>query len=96
MTRTSTRTGLRVGADRLDFPVFEKAQQHRLHAQAHFGDFIEEDGPAVRQLQFADLFPVGAGEAALCVTKELGFEKTLREAAQLSATNRWSARGDSA
>ena len=69
-----------VGADRHDLAVLEEAQQHRLHAQAHLADLVEEDGALVRLLQLADLVAIGAGEAALHVAEELAFEQCLGDA----------------
>ena len=69
-----------VGADRLDFAVFEEPQQHRLHAQAHLADLVEEDRSPVRGLQLAGLVAVGPGEAAFHVTKQLRLEERLGQA----------------
>ena len=42
---------MRVGADRPHFPAFQETQEHRLHAQAHFPDFVQEHGAPIAQLK---------------------------------------------
>ena len=79
-TRTSTFAGGEIGADRPHFAAFQKAQEHRLHAQAHFPDFVQEHRAAIAQLKEADLVTMRTGEAALHVTEELRLEERLRHA----------------
>src|SRR5690606_25591174 len=50
-----------------------------LQARLHLADLVEEDRPAVRELELAGLFRVGAGERALFVTEELALEQLRRE-----------------
>ena len=72
--------GCAVGTHRYHLAVLEKPQQHRLHAQAHLADFVEEDRAAVRLLELPDFVAIGAGEAALHMTEELRFEQGLGDA----------------
>ena len=60
-----------VGADRLQFAVLEKAEEQGLHADAHLGNLVEKDRPAVRLLKLADLVSVRPGEAATHVSEQL-------------------------
>ena len=59
-----------IGADALQLPVFEKAQQQRLHPQAHLADLVEEDRAAVRHVEQATPIIEGPGEAALDVPEQ--------------------------
>ena len=65
------------GADRLDLAVLQDPQHLGLGLEAHVADLVEEDRPAVRLDELADLAPVGAGERALLVTEELGLDELL-------------------
>ncbi len=77
MTRTFAWPDAAVRPDGLDFAGLEEAEEERLHAQAHLTDFVEEEGAAMGELQFARLVAIGAGEAALDVSEELRFEERL-------------------
>ena len=70
---------LRPVADGLDFAVLEKPQQCRLHPEAHFPDFVEEQRAAVRHLNPAETVPIGASEAAARMAEELRLEERLRK-----------------
>ena len=72
--------GGEIGSDRPHFAAFQKAQEHRLHAQAHFPDFVQEHRAAIAQLKKANLVTMRTGEAALHVTEELRLEERLRHA----------------
>ena len=72
--------GCEIGADRLHFAAFQKAQEHRLHAQAHFPDFVQEHRASIAQLKEADLVAMRTSKAALHVTEELRLEERLRHA----------------
>jgi len=45
-----------------------------LRAEAHVPYFIKEQGAAIGLLEFSGLVTGGAGEAALDVTEQLGFD----------------------
>ena len=70
----------RFGADGLNLAVLEEAQEHRLHAQAHLGHFVQEDRAVVRLLQHADLVAERVRERALHVAEQLRLEQRLRDA----------------
>ena len=70
----------RIRAHGMHLAVLEEAKQHRLHAQRHLRDLVEEDGAAVGLLELADLVAIGAGEAAFHVPEELRFEERLGKA----------------
>jgi hypothetical protein len=61
-------------ADPLDLAGLEKTEQQGLHAQAHLGHFIHEDGAAMRAFEPPHLVPVRVGEAAADVTEQFGLE----------------------
>ena len=75
-TDVGNRRGL-VRTDRLDFTGLEEPEQERLHPQAHFTHFVEEQRAAMRELQLARLVAIGAREAALDVTEQLRLEQRL-------------------
>ncbi|MGB7296048.1 MAG: hypothetical protein WBC70_10705 [Candidatus Aminicenantales bacterium] len=63
----------------LDLPFFEDPQHLRLGFEAHVSDFVQEDGPAVGQLELAHLALGGPGERALFVAEKLAFDQFLRD-----------------
>src|SRR5258708_5729504 len=58
--------------------VLQDTQDFRLRFQAHGADFVEEDGAAVGDLEQAFLGRDRAGERALDVSEERGFQKVTR------------------
>jgi hypothetical protein len=64
----------------LELVLLQGPQQLDLGLERELADFIEEQRAAVGQFQFALLVAVGAGEAALDVPEQLGFEQGLRQA----------------
>ena len=68
----------------------------RLHLQAHLADLVQEDGALMRQLQRADPVAIGAGEAALGVTEELGLEQRLGHGAAIDGDEAPCARAECA
>jgi len=52
-------------AHRLHLAVLEDAQHLCLRARAHVADLVQEDGPAVRLHELADLSPVAPVNAPL-------------------------------
>jgi hypothetical protein len=66
-----------LGANGLNLAVFEEAQQHRLHAQAHLSDFIEKDRPAMRDLKLAGFVAVRTRETAFDVSEQLRLEERI-------------------
>ena len=76
--RTRASTVMRVGAaDRLHRLFLEDAQHLGLRLEAHVADLVEEDRPAVGDLELAA--PVGhrAGERAAHVAEELALDQLL-------------------
>jgi hypothetical protein len=53
----------------------EHAQKLALKGWRHVANLIEEDGPALRQLEEARLVVAGIGERATTVTEELALEQ---------------------
>ena len=77
-----------VGADLLQFAGFQKPEQQALHAQGHLADFVEEHRAPVGELELAELVAVGAGEAALDVTEQLGLEQRFGQAGAVDGDER--------
>ena len=53
----------------------QHAQQLGLHHQRHVADFVQEQRAAVRLLELAQVPRGGAGEGALFVAEQLGFDQ---------------------
>ena len=69
-----------IGADLLQLAGLEESQQQALHPQRHLADFVEEDRAHVGSFELSWLVAIGAGEAALHVTEQLGLEQCLGQA----------------
>ena len=62
-------------AEPAEFPLLQDAQQLHLRGRRHLTDFVEEQRPAVRELE-APLPPIGgAGERALLVPEDLALQE---------------------
>ena len=77
-TRTSTRSGA-VAAEREDLARLQDAQELRLRLERHVADLVEEERPAVGELDEARLVAVGAAEGAAPVAEELALEQVVRD-----------------
>ena len=66
-------------ADPIDHPLLQRAQQFRLQADIHLGDFVEQQRAAIGFLEPADPAGNGAGEGALLVAEQFGFEQSFRD-----------------
>ena len=65
-----------VAAQAGDAFLLQHAQQVGLGLEGHVADLVEEDGPPVGQLEFADLAVlVGAGEGAGLVAEQLALQE---------------------
>src|SRR3546814_11114058 len=62
-------------ADADDRPLFEHAEQFDLHVETHVADFVEKERAALARFEMADAAGMGAGEAALFMPAELGFDE---------------------
>ncbi len=80
MTRTLTRFGLG-GADRLDLAFLQGAEELGLSVERQFADLVEEERAAMRFGELAGLVGGGAGEGALLVAEEGGFDEVGRDGA---------------
>src|SRR5205823_5341361 len=67
--------GHRFGAERLNFAIFDGAQDFGLDLERHLADFIEEEGAAVSLDEFAIVIASGAGESAFGVAEEFAFDE---------------------
>ena len=72
-------------AEPLDLALLQRAQQLHLRRHVHVADLVEEQRAALGQLEAALLERVGAGERALLVAEQLGFDQAAgqRRAAHL-------------
>src|SRR5206468_3678967 len=66
-------------AEALELALLDDAQELRLHDRAHLGDLVEEERACGGLLEASDLRGDRAGEGALLVAEQLGFEKLLGE-----------------
>ena len=64
-----------VAAQPLELLLLQHAQHLGLRLEAHVADFVEEDRALVGLLELADLPIGGAGERALLVTEQFGFDQ---------------------
>ena len=62
-------------ADALELPGLEHAEQLGLEGRGDVADLVEQQRPAVGQLEPADLAPLGAREGALLVTEQLALQQ---------------------
>jgi hypothetical protein len=62
-------------ADPVDHALLERAQELGLEAHIHLGDLVEQQRAAVGLLELADAPGDRAGEGALLVAEQLGFEE---------------------
>ena len=62
-------------ADAVDDALLDRAQQLGLQPHVHLGDFVEQQRAAVGLLEFADPPRHRAGEGALLVAEQFGFEQ---------------------
>ena len=82
-----------VRPDLLQLPGLEEAQQQALHAHRHLADLVEKHRALVGVFELAGLVAVGAGEAALDVAEQLGFEQRLGDAGAVDGHKRLASAG---
>ena len=68
-------------ADGLEAPVLEHPQELHLELGAHLADLVEEDRPAVGELEATDAVRDSAGEGAALVAEHLALEEVLGDRA---------------
>src|SRR5688572_31159997 len=78
----------RIGAHRLNLAGLRKAEQRRLHAQAHLAELVQEQRAAVGLPYQADLVAVGTSETATHVPEQLRLEEGLRNATAVDRDER--------
>ena len=69
----------RAAADGRVFALLQHAQQPRLRLHRHVADLVEEQRAALGLLEAAGAARVGAGEGALLVAEQLGFDQVARD-----------------
>jgi len=77
-----------VGSDAAHRARLEHAQELHLEVRGHLGDFVEEQGSAVRALEEPAVLAVRPGEAALLVPEELAFDELRRDRAAVHREKR--------
>ena len=87
MTRTSTAIDVRA-ADARELPLLEHAQELDLRRRRDLADLVEEEVPAVGQLEPAEPALRRAGERALLVAEQLALEQGLRQRADVDGDER--------
>ena len=55
----------------------------------HLADFIQEDGAGIGQIELAQLLPVGPGEGALLIAKQLAFQQLVRDGSAIHFDERF-------
>src|SRR5262249_53575891 len=68
-----------VGAELLDLPLLEYAEELQLHVERDALDLVEEERARARQLDLADPVVDRAGEGAALVAEQLALEQRIRE-----------------
>src|SRR5262245_10075434 len=66
-------------AETLEFLLLEDPQKLRLELEGNVADLVEEERPAVRHLEAAELLSDRPGERAALVTEELALEEARRD-----------------
>ena len=75
-------------ADAVDLAFLDGAQQLGLQARVHLADFVEQQRAAIGFLELADAPRDGAGERALLVAEQFGFQQVLRNRRAIDADER--------
>ena len=83
-----------LGAESLELPVFQHAQDFHLGQGAHVGDFVEEQCALVGELELALDGLLRTRESAALVTEKLAFDQVSLMAEALKATNDRAARAE--
>ena len=92
MMRMSTGTGLPPPTRSITRSWIAR-KQLRLQPHVHLGDFVEQQRAAVRFLELADAARDRAGERALLVAEQFGFEQVLGDRGAIDRDERLRARG---
>ena len=87
ITRTSIGIGL-LAPTGTTCALLERGQQLGLEVERQIADLVEEQGAPVGGLEAADPLAGGAGERALDVTEQLGFEQGLARRAEVDRDHR--------
>ena len=77
-----------VAADALELLLLQHPQQLRLQWRVELGDFVEEEGAAVRQLDAAASSCIGAGERAFFMAEEFTLEQGLGQGSTVDSNER--------
>jgi hypothetical protein len=85
ITRTRTRSVRAGGSQPFELAVLQKLQQLGLRLERQFSHLVEKDGPAIGQLEPADLRRLRVGERAAFVAEQLAFEQRRRQGGAVDA-----------
>jgi hypothetical protein len=75
-------------SDALDLALLQDAQDLGLGRQRHVADLVEEDRPAVAELELADPLARGAREGALLVAEELALDQVVGDGGAVDGDER--------
>ena len=81
-------------AQTLELSLLQDAEQLDLRRRVEVTDLIQKQGAAVGQLKAPFLAAFGASERPLLVAEQLGLDQRVGNAAQLTLTNGFFARGE--
>ena len=74
-----------VATDALDFAFFQDAEKFGLHGDGHVANFIEKKRAAFGLFEFAGVAAGRAGEGALFVAEQLGFDELGRDGSAIQS-----------
>ncbi len=80
--------GAPYASQRFDNMVLEDTQQLGLSREAHLSDFIQKQGPAVRQLKPPRLALLGIGECAFFISEQFRLQEIFRNAGAVQRDER--------
>jgi len=75
-------------AETADARIFENAQEFGLGAWGHFGQFVEEEGSALRQLKATGAAFERTGECAFLMAEQLAFHQCFRQGSAINGNER--------
>ena len=84
----------RLSADAIELLLLQNAEQFRLHFQRDLPDLVEEDRPAVGQLESADALGDRAGEGPFLVAEKLALDQAGRKCGTVDLDQRLVAAAD--
>src|SRR3970040_1846283 len=75
-------------ADAGEFPLLQEPQQLGLCGKAEIADFVQEEGPAVRELDLAEAARQGPRERPFLVSEQLALDERVRDGGAIDGDER--------